>query len=71
MHIVNINLSVSNTYLVRDKKPTHIDVGILNKVHRIHTVVKQAGMDGKIILIPGHTLGPIPVLFSDQEAFQQ
>lgn len=59
MQIIKIKLSVSNAYLVKDKKSILVDAGAPNEADKILAAVKRAGVDEKDISLILHTHGHI------------
>ncbi|HRK90946.1 MAG TPA: MBL fold metallo-hydrolase, partial [Anaerolineales bacterium] len=59
MKIIKIKLSLSNAYLVKDKKSILVDTGAPNEAGKILKAVKQAGVDEKDISLILHTHGHI------------
>lgn len=59
MQIVKIKLSVSNAYLVKDKKSILVDAGAPNEADKILAAVKRAGVNEKDISLILHTHGHI------------
>lgn len=59
MKIIKIKLSLSNAYLVKDKKSILVDAGAPNEAGKILKAVKQAGVDEKDISLILHTHGHI------------
>lgn len=59
MEIVKIKLSVSNAYLVKDKKSILIDTGSPKEADKILSAVKKAGVNEKDISLILHTHGHV------------
>lgn len=59
MKIIKIKLSLSNAYLVKDKKSILIDTGSPKEADKILTAVKNAGMDVKDLSLILHTHGHV------------
>jgi glyoxylase-like metal-dependent hydrolase (beta-lactamase superfamily II) len=59
MEIIKIKLSVSNAYLVKDKKSILIDTGSPKEADKILTAVKKAGVDVKDLSLIFHTHGHV------------
>lgn len=59
MKIIKVKLSVSNAYLVKDKKSILVDSGAPNEADKILAAVKRAGEDEKDISLILHTHGHI------------
>lgn len=59
MEIIKIKLSVSNAYLVKDRKPILIDTGSPKEADKILAAVKKAGVDVKDLSLILHTHGHV------------
>jgi glyoxylase-like metal-dependent hydrolase (beta-lactamase superfamily II) len=59
MEIIKIKLSLSNAYLVKDKKSILIDTGSPKEADKILSAVKQAGVSEKDISLILHTHGHV------------
>jgi glyoxylase-like metal-dependent hydrolase (beta-lactamase superfamily II) len=59
MEIIKIKLSVSNAYLVKDKKSILIDAGSPKEADKILSAVKKAGVNEKDISLILHTHGHV------------
>lgn len=59
MQIFKIRLSVSNAYLVKDRKAMLVDTGSSNEADKILAAVKRAGVDEKDISLILHTHGHV------------
>lgn len=59
MEIIKIKLSVSNAYLVKDRKAMLVDTGSSNEADKILAAVKRAGVNEKDISLILHTHGHI------------
>lgn len=59
MQIIKIKLSVSNAYLVKDKRSILVDAGVPNEADKILAAVRHAGVDEKDISLILHTHGHI------------
>ena len=59
MEIIKIKLSLSNAYLVKDKKSILIDTGSPNEADKILSAVKKAGVYVKDISLILHTHGHV------------
>jgi len=59
MRIIKIKLSVSNAYLIMDKKSILVDAGAPNEADKILAAVEQAGVSKKDISLILHTHGHI------------
>src|SRR4030095_7174858 len=57
MEILPIKLSLSNAYLVRDKKSILVDAGAPNQARQILSAIRWAGVDEKDISLLLHTHG--------------
>ena len=55
MQIIKIKLSVSNAYLVKDRRAMLVDAGSPNEADKILAAVKRAGVDVKDISLILHT----------------
>jgi glyoxylase-like metal-dependent hydrolase (beta-lactamase superfamily II) len=59
MQIIKIKLSVSNAYLLKDKRSILVDAGAPNEADKILASLKRAGVDEKEISLILHTHGHI------------
>lgn len=59
MQIIRIKLSVSNAYLMKDKKSILVDAGAPNEADKILAAVRRAGIEEKDISLILHTHGHI------------
>lgn len=59
MEVIKIKLSVSNAYLVKDKKSILIDTGSPKEADKILSAVKKAGVDVKDLSLILHTHGHV------------
>jgi len=57
MEIIRIKLSLSNAYLIKDKKSILVDAGAPKQADQILAAVKRAGVDEKEISLILHTHG--------------
>lgn len=59
MEIIKIKLSVSNAYLVKDRKSILVDTGSSHEADKILAAVKRAGVNEKDITLILHTHGHV------------
>ncbi|HNB41906.1 MAG TPA: MBL fold metallo-hydrolase, partial [Anaerolineales bacterium] len=59
MEIIKIKLSVSNAYLVKDRKSILVDTGSSHEADKILAEVKRAGVNEKDISLILHTHGHV------------
>ena len=59
MEIIKIKLSISNAYLVKDRKAVLVDAGAPNEADKILAAVKRAGVNENDISLILHTHGHI------------